>query len=120
MTRRTPEAVATCRVCGQGFARQTYLDLHIGHEHGAALTDAERAAFERALAEEEAFLGRFQRHVRGGLAGLPVVLLYAFLLIIGIAYGVPPALPLLLLPGVLAFTALFYYIAYTHEPRPDA
>lgn len=120
MTPPTGHVAGTCRVCGQAFARQAYLDLHLGHEHGSQLTDAEQAAFQQALEHEDAFLAAFQRHVRGALAGLPVVLLYAFLLIIGVAYGVPPALPLLLLPGVLAFTALFYYIAYTHEPRPEA
>lgn len=119
MTPRPSRVAGRCRVCGQAFARQAYLDLHLGHEHSEDLTEAEQAAFQQALEREEAFLATFQRHVRGALAGLPVVLLYAFLLIIGIAYGVPPALPLLLLPGVLAFTALFYYIAYTHEPRAD-
>ncbi len=120
MTATRQGAAAECRVCGQAFSREAYRDLHVGHEHPGEVTAAEQAAFQRALAEEEAFLQAFQRHVRGALAGLPVVLLYAFLLIIGIAYGVPPALPLLLLPGVAAFTALFYYIAYTHEPRPEA
>lgn len=120
MTSPTGRVAGRCRVCGQAFARQAYLDLHLGHEHGSELTEAEHGAFQHALDQEEAFLATFQRHVRGALAGLPVVLLYAFLLIIGIAYGVPPALPLLLLPGVLAFTALFYYIAYTYEPQAEA
>lgn len=120
MTSGSGRVAGRCRVCGRAFARQAYLDLHLGHEHGEDLTEAEQGTFQQALEQEEAFLATFQRHVRGALAGLPVVLLYAFLLIIGIAYGVPPALPLLLLPGVLVFTALFYYIAYTHEPRPEA
>lgn len=111
---------SACRVCGQPFARQAYLDLHVGHQHPEVMTEAEARAFEDALAAEEAWLGRFQKHVRGALTGLPVLILYAFLLILSIAYGISPALPLLLLPGVLAFAALLYYIGYTHEPQAEA
>jgi hypothetical protein len=54
------ETPAVCDRCGQPFTGETYLALHRGLEHGNALSESERAAYETALEEEVATLRRFR------------------------------------------------------------
>lgn len=99
-----------CDACGDRFARAEHLALHRGRAH--AQVDA---AFEEALAAEEAWLANYRRHVRGSLTVLPVFL--ALVLVILLAYygGIPVFLSLLLLPGSIAMGATMYYLAYSRD-----
>lgn len=49
-----------CAYCGRPFAREEWLALHRGLEHGDRLSERERAAYERALDEEEDDLRMFR------------------------------------------------------------
>ena len=66
----------TCGYCGRSFAREEYRDLHLGVEHGAAMTDAERVAFSEAREAEERALRLFRYKV----LGLLVVVYFLFLM----------------------------------------
>jgi len=47
-----PEEPAVCAHCGARFADEELLALHRGIEHEAALSEAERAAYEAAVETE--------------------------------------------------------------------
>jgi hypothetical protein len=66
-----PEAPAVCAFCGRPFAREEYRALHYGVDHGDALDDERRAAYEAALDDEEDELRKFRLK-----AALALVLVY--------------------------------------------
>lgn len=110
----------TCRHCGDPFLRPAYLDLHVGRAHPATLSGDEREAYEKALAEEDAWLAEFQRHVKGGLVALPIVVTYLLIILTLEISGLGFAWGLLLLPGVAAFAVMAYVLTYTGSKKNDA
>jgi hypothetical protein len=88
------------------------LALHRGRRHADAIDDAERALFEEAQAEEEAWLAAFRRHIVAGLATLPVALVYLVVLVTGYVYDVNGAMLVMPLPGILGFGTLTYWATY--------
>ncbi len=104
-----------CRICQEAFLEPAHLALHRGRAHPDELEAGEQAAYDVALAEEQAWLDTFRRHTRAALAALPVLLLYGLLIVAAIEYGVNPAMAALPAPGAFVFFALIYYLAYTHE-----
>ena len=66
-----------CPYCDRPFRRERYEALHRGREHLSSLSDRERAAFERAVREEETGIRRVRLYAIGVL-----VLLYFGLLIV--------------------------------------
>lgn len=76
-----PGATAhACERCGRPFAHESYLALHRGLAHGAALTDEERAAYAAALDDERDDLRRFRIVALGGLVLLYFGFLFAYAL----------------------------------------
>jgi hypothetical protein len=65
------EAPFVCAFCGRPFAREEFRALHYGVDHGDALDDEQRAAYEAALDDEEAELRKFRLK-----AALALVLVY--------------------------------------------
>jgi hypothetical protein len=65
-----------CEYCGQPFADERYLALHRGLDHAAALSAAEREAYERAHDAETENLRRFRLLALAGV----VALYFGFLL----------------------------------------
>lgn len=109
-----------CSRCGEGFREPRDLALHRGRVHGGDLAEGERASFEVALEEERAWLASFRRHVRSGLATLPVFLVYVIVALSGYAYQASATFILLPLPGILGFAALTYFMAYRHQGSLEA
>lgn len=70
-----------CERCEAAFATDRHLALHRGLAHGAALSDAERAAFEDARADERAELRRFRIVALGALVAVYFGLLFAYALV---------------------------------------
>lgn len=101
-----------CQHCGEGFQEPRDLALHRGRRHADAISEAERAIFEEAVDDEQAWLGSFRRHLVAGLATLPVLLTYAMVVITGYVYEVNPAMMWLPVPGILGFTVLTYAMTY--------
>lgn len=113
---RAERAALACARCGAAFAREDHLALHVGRAHGDLERD-ERARFEAALAAEEAWLREFQRHVRAGLNLVPIAAIYLLILLLVGWSGVPIMWGFLLLPGVVMFSALIYYVSYSKTDR---
>ncbi|WP_254764243.1 DUF7410 domain-containing protein [Natrinema marinum] len=74
---RADESTARCPYCDHPFRRDRHEALHRGLEHPERLSDRERAAFERAVREEDGEIRRFRLYALGVL-----VLLYFGLLIL--------------------------------------
>lgn len=108
-----------CAVCGEPFAREAHRDLHLGRLHPGAATAAEEQAYRRALAEEEAWLARVRRHVRGGLHALPMVLIWVVILILAIEQGVVHW-ALIPLPGIAVFVGLAYLMGWSERHTVEA
>jgi len=104
-----------CSRCEEGFRQARDLALHRGRVHAQDLDESEQASFEVALDEEAAWLDGFRRHVRAGLATLPVFLVYAIVAVSGYIYRASEMFIVLPLPGILGFAALTYYMAYRHQ-----
>jgi len=66
-----------CPYCDRAFHRESYLALHWGQTHPAALTDPERRAFEAARDEEEEELRLFRLQALAAL----VFIYFGFLLV---------------------------------------
>ncbi len=101
-----------CRHCDDAFLREAHHDLHLGRVHSDLLTAGESKAFAGALAEEDAWIARFQCHVRGGMATLPIVLVYMLVVLIAAVGDANLLWSFLLLPGALAFGTLVYAVEY--------
>ncbi|MDX1612039.1 MAG: hypothetical protein R3185_06690 [Candidatus Thermoplasmatota archaeon] len=110
----------TCRVCKRAFLEEELLALHMGREHEDALTEEEQAAYRQAWEAEEAVLAGLQRHVKGGLTALPILMLYGFVVMVALLGQANPALTMLPLPGVILISAFVYYLGYTSQPRSEA
>jgi len=110
-------AALPCLRCAEPFLRQAHLDLHLGRAHLHALGEAERDAFARALAEEEAWLAAFRRRMRAALGMMPAV--FVLLVSAGLLLALDLGLwwVFLLTPGTLSFGAL---MAYAEWQREDA
>ncbi len=102
-----------CPRCDRRFAREAHLALHGGRDHAASLVPDERARFDAAVVEEEAWLAAFRRHVRAGLAVLPVAVVFLGIMLLVVISGINPFFGLLLLPGTTGFGALVYYLVYS-------
>lgn len=109
--------VFTCPRCGEPHAREDWLALHLGRAHADALTPEERARFETALADEDAWLAMFRKHVRGGLNALPALVIYLLILLMTFVSGIPWFFGFVLLPGALGFGAMMYYLGYANERK---
>lgn len=109
-----------CDRCGEGFREPRDLALHRGRVHADELDEAEEASFEVAREEEIAWLTSFRRHVRSGLATLPIFLVYGIVVLSGYVYRASEAFMLLPLPGILGFVALTYYMVYRHQDTVEA
>ncbi len=107
----------TCTRCDARFKRPEYHALHLGRVHADVLDTSERARFEEAFAAEEAWLTEFRRHVRGGMAVLPAVVIYLVILLTASVGNANLLWTLLLLPGGVAFAGLLYAYEYSREPR---
>lgn len=70
-----------CEYCEERFARRDYLALHRGLEHPDALSDRERAEFERARESEREEI----RLYRLKAIGLLVLLYFGLLLVYAVA-----------------------------------
>lgn len=114
-----PSPPVQCRHCGEQFREVRDLSLHRGRIHPAQLGDGEQASFEAALEEEERWLARFRQHMRASLAILPVMLVYAIVLLAGSVYAASTAFMLLPLPGIVGFAALTYVMVYHHQSREE-
>lgn len=104
-----------CQHCQEGFLEVRDLALHRGRVHREALDEAEQASYEAALEEEKAWLVRFRRHTRAGLATLPIFFVYAIVLVAGLAYRARTMLLLLPIPGILGFAVVTYLMVYRHQ-----
>lgn len=104
-----------CSRCGEAFVEPAHWALHVARRHAGPLTSREREAFERALAEEEAWLRVFRQRVRGGLAALvPAVITFAIVLLVYVS-GSPIAMALLMIPPAIGFSALAYILSARGE-----
>jgi hypothetical protein len=70
--------VHECEYCGRPFATASYLALHRGIEHRRAVTDAEWAAYEDALDEEDDDVRRFRIVALGMLVLVYFGFLFAY------------------------------------------
>lgn len=104
-----------CGYCEEGFVHERDLALHRGRVHAELVSEEETRAFESAREAERRWLDRLRRHLRSGLAALPVLSIYAVVLVAGYVYRAEPTLLVLPLPGILGFAALTYYLAYRHQ-----
>lgn len=77
-----PEAPAVCEYCGDRFVDEELLALHRGLEHGSALSDEEREAYEAAVASERDDIRLFRLQALAALLVLyfGFVFVYAFVL----------------------------------------
>lgn len=104
-----------CSRCGEAFVAQAHWALHVARRHAGPLTPDERDAFERALAEEEAWLQVFRQRVRGALAALvPVVITLGIVLLVYVS-GSPLAMALLMIPPAIGFSVLAYILSASGE-----
>jgi hypothetical protein len=78
--RRVPaDATPTrCPYCAEPFAREEYVTLHVGLQHGDRASDEEVAAFQSAYAGEREALRRFQLRALVALVVLYFGFLFAF------------------------------------------
>jgi len=74
---RPDDSPDRCPYCDRPFRRARSETLHRGLEHSERLSDRERAAFDRAVREEDGEIRRFRLYALGVL-----VLLYFGLLIL--------------------------------------
>jgi len=70
-----------CPYCAREFAQADYRNLHLGLEHPAALSPAERSAYESAREAEEEKLTLF----RYKALGLLVVVYFGFLMLYAVS-----------------------------------
>ena len=77
-----PAEPAVCEYCGDRFVDDDLLALHRGLEHGPALTEAEREAYEAAVASERDAIRLFRLKALGALLLLyfGFIFVYAFVL----------------------------------------
>lgn len=115
-----PGKQATCRVCQATYAEEAYRDLHMGHQHPDTMRPAEAEAYRQADATELAQVRALARHVRGGLATLPVIGFYGLVVLVGIVEGFNPGLVALPFPGVVLICAFLYYLGYIHDQDTKA
>lgn len=104
-----------CNRCGEAFAKPEHLALHVARLHPGPLTVDERAGFEAALKEEEAWLIGFRQRVRGGLAAMVPIGVTFFVVLLVYVSGSPLAMTLLLVPPALGFAALAYILTVNNE-----
>jgi hypothetical protein len=67
-----------CPYCAAPFARDEYVELHVGLEHGDRASEAEVAAFQAAYEGEREALRRFQLRALVALVVLYFGFLFAF------------------------------------------
>jgi hypothetical protein len=106
-----------CARCRQEFAREAYLDLHNLRVHGPELLEKERVLAQRTKDQEDEWFVELGRHVRAGVAVLPVALFYFVFILAAFEFGVGYWAPLLA-PGVLIFGALMYWMVLTRHQAP--
>lgn len=108
-----------CDRCGERFADPAHLALHRGRQHHGLLTSGERAAFEQALADEEAWLVAFRSHLAGGLAASTVLLVYVAVVVPAYLAGGNPVMLVMPFPGVFIFSVVTYWWVYTHRKQVE-
>lgn len=118
--RGSGSTTVVCRRCEARFARPDLLALHRGRVHGGDLTEAERAAFEAARDEEEAWLARFRAHLVGALTAAAVLFVYLGVVLSSYVLRANPALVALPAPGIVGFAAVTYWLAYRHRRSFEA
>ncbi|WP_436347843.1 DUF7410 domain-containing protein [Natronorubrum sp. FCH18a] len=79
---RGDEPAARCPYCHQPFHEARFETLHRGLEHPSELSDRERAAFERAYADEGADIRRFRLQALGALLLVYFCLLFLYAVVI--------------------------------------
>ncbi|WP_254768859.1 DUF7410 domain-containing protein [Salinilacihabitans rarus] len=70
------EPAATCPYCGRPFREERYATFHVGAEHAAACSDAEREAFEDERDDEEYELFTF--HLKAAVSVFFVYFVFTF------------------------------------------
>lgn len=106
------DPVFPCGRCGAPFARESYRALHVGRGHGAPMSQAEQAAFDAALAEEDAWVADMRRHGQALLRIIPLLAFAFVFVVVAVNANVNPAFLALVLPGSLVATAILYYVTY--------
>lgn len=79
---RGAEPAARCPYCHQPFHAVRFETLHRGLEHPSELSDRERAAFERAYADEVTDVRRFRLKALGTLLLVYFCLLFLYAVVI--------------------------------------
>jgi hypothetical protein len=108
-----------CRHCGVVEARASYLALHVGRLHAAAMSPEEADAFTAARAAEDGALVVVRRHVKAGLHVIPVFLFFVFVMILMWEYDRNPAHFIMITPGVLLFSGLVYGMVWSRQALKD-
>lgn len=108
-----------CDRCGERFADPARLALHRGRQHAGTLTSGEEAAFEEAVADEQAWLMTFRSHVAGALAASTIVLLYVAVALPAYLARGNPVMLLMPVPGLLIFSVVTYWWVYTHRKQVE-
>jgi hypothetical protein len=80
--REARPATVRCPYCDRPFASDRLRAIHLGEVHPGACTDAERAAYERALDEEGDELFRYHVKVIAALVVLTFGLVYAYVFVL--------------------------------------
>lgn len=108
-----PLGVYACPYCHEEHARPSYLALHIGRVHPEQMDREEAAAAEAAHADEEAVLAHLRKHVKSGLAVVPVFLFFVLTLSLLAQIERNVGFAIMLFPAFIAFSVLVYGMMFS-------